>query len=132
MKNRTLFFIALSLSITLSLFSQTPTDLNRLFTKDQNFISRNNDFVDNAIYFKLNKTRLQDFYRQNDQTIKISLPLSDTDTVEMILEKFKIFTDNFILKTSNGKTISNYKKGKFYRGNLLTQLGHYEIQPAVY
>ncbi len=123
MKNRTLLFIALSLSITLSLFSQTPTNLNRLFTKDKNFISRNNDFVDNAIYFKLNKTRLRDFYRENDQTINISLPISNTDTVEMVLEKFKIFTDNFILKTSNGKTISNYKKGKFYRGNLLNKNG---------
>ena len=100
-----------------------PRELNLLFTKVQNFTPRNNVFVDEAIYFRLNKNLLQDFYRQNDQIIKISLPISDNDTVKMLLEEFKIFTNDFSLKTSNGKTISNYKKGKFYRGKLLNKNG---------
>ena len=123
MKTKKLFILFTLILMNLSMFSQKPIDISGFFQEYQNISYRNNDFVENAVYLQLNITKLNEFYRDNNQEIKLILPISKTDSVEMILAKFKLFTDDFILKTSEGDVISNYKKGKFFNGRLLNKKG---------
>jgi len=124
MKSNRLFLIILAVFINLTLHAQGPKDISAIFNRiDENVTYRSTTFINDAVYLDLKSDMLKDVFKSNEDYIKMILPITDFENVEMNLVQFDVFTDDFILTLSSGDTIKDYQKGKFYRGELSNRNG---------
>lgn len=123
MKTKGLALLVGIILFNFGLIAQSNKDISNMFRIDENISYRVDDFVKDPLFLKLNSNELLDFYRGDDELINFSIPISNDDFVEMSLEKFKVLSDDFILKTSNGEIINDYKHGKYFQGELLNKKG---------
>lgn len=118
MRFKNLFFLLIALLISNTSFSQYQKDISRLFKKSDNISTRVQEVADEIISLKIDKNYLHNIYQENNFDISITIPISKSEDVTLELEQFKVLSDRFILRTSNGDTIKNYKKGMFYTGQI--------------
>ena len=98
------------------MYSQISKDISRVFSRSYNTHQRVLDFVEQPVFLELNKEYLSEIYQNRYRLIKLSIPVSESESLTLNLTDFKVLSDNFILRTSDGDTIHDYKKGVFYRG----------------
>lgn len=122
MQNKLLSTIILFL-FSIYLFGGNPTDISRLFAKSSNSNIRVMEFVDNPILLDINPSYLSNLIKSNYKEVTLTLPVSEFENVELRLEQFKVLSDDFILRTSSGDTLKNYKPGLFYRGEIVGKEG---------
>lgn len=120
---RLLLTIILVYSFCLS-FSQNIFNADNLFRIDNNPVSRADDFVSEAVYMDVNLNMLTEIANSDAEILKIPIPISNNEIAEMTLQKFQVFTDDFILRTSGGEMINNYKRPVFYRGKIKNYDGY--------
>ncbi|MBK7096289.1 MAG: choice-of-anchor J domain-containing protein [Saprospiraceae bacterium] len=120
---RLLFTIVLVFGYSL-IFSQNIFNAENLFRVKNNPVSRAEDFVSDAVFMEINSGLLSDLVRTEAGNLKLSIPISKNEVTEMTLEKFQVFSDDFVLRTSGGDTITSYKKPVFYRGKLKNYNGY--------
>lgn len=92
--------------------------MKHLFKIDKNAVLRNNDFVDNAVILKMDDELFQEAFKLRSEQIDFSVPIDDKKSISLQLQKFEVFTDDFILRTSSGDTITKFERPAFYRGKL--------------
>lgn len=117
MKKQLNSLILILLSFTF-LKSQQSTQLQDLFVIDQTIHDRTNDFVSNALFLTLRNDDFKNITRSMDESLNLKIPISSDKFVNLVLNRFEVFSDDFILRTSDGDTIRNYKPGLFYRGKI--------------
>ncbi|MEZ4908016.1 MAG: hypothetical protein R2771_10365 [Saprospiraceae bacterium] len=94
-----------------------------MFSVSENAIKSADNFVDDALYLNVDNELLHNLYSEKYNYIKLNIPISNDEICEMTLERFDVFTDDYILKTSEGAIIENYNPGIFYRGKLTNHNG---------
>ncbi len=123
MKTKKLISITLCMLFSLVLFSQSSKDISDIFTLSNHRLFRNEAFVDDAVYLKLKTDKLTKVFRNKNEVLHLNIPISNSKKAEMTLTRFKVFTDDFVLKTSDGKVIPDYKKPIAYRAELTNMDG---------
>ena len=104
------------------LFSQKAKTYE-LFRVEQNAVNRAENFVRDAVFADINETILEQIYDDKKEELKLSVPLTEDKSVNLHLHRFKLLTDDFIIRTSAGDTIKDYKKGLFYRADPSGDIG---------
>jgi len=125
MKTIKICTLLLLLVLSLGLFSQGA--VNRLFEIESNIKHRSAEFVENATYLKLNKRLGESIIQNRSDILDITIPLSSSLNVNSRLEKFEIYTDDFIIVTSKGDTIFDYVDVLTYRGRIQDMNGFISI-----
>ena len=110
--------IGIVLFINIPAFSQMQKDISGLFRKSHQISQRVEQVADGIIPLKLDKNYLNKIYQEKNYAISLTIPISDTENVTVDLEQFNILTKDFILRTSEGDTIRNFKRGLFYKGSI--------------
>ncbi|QIE58097.1 HYR domain-containing protein [Rasiella rasia] len=74
--------------------------------------------VEDGVVLDFNASTIQAIYEDNPRTMNISVPLkSDGSTVQLELVQKDIFSDDFRVRTSDGRDITNeIDRGKHFRG----------------
>jgi hypothetical protein len=106
------------------IFSQNIFNADNLFRVENNPVLRADDFVSDAVFLEINSGLLSDIVRTEAVNLKLSVPIAKNEIAEMTLEKFQVFSDDFVLRTSGGDTITSFKKPVFYRGKLKNYDGY--------
>ena len=104
--------------VGIPVFSQMQMDISRLFTKSHQITQRVEQVADGIVPLKLDKNYLNKIYKEKNYDISLTIPISDTENVTVVLEQFDVLTKDFILRTSAGDTIRNFKRGLFYKGTI--------------
>lgn len=120
---RRILFLFVFLLSDLIIFAQSPKDISRIFTRSQSQNQRAVEYADESVTLDLNSAVLNETYNQVNDHIFLTIPISQNENVTLDLHKFKILNDNFILRTSGGDTLTDYKPGLFYRGNIIGKEG---------
>lgn len=90
---------------TVSLFTATSPDPNyELLVKD-------------ATWLQLNTEALTAVFQKQAQHMVFEIPMPDGNKIQVNLEAFSIFGNDFIVKTSDGKEL-DYTPGMYYRGEV--------------
>jgi PKD repeat protein len=122
MRRRILFLVIFLFSGLIN-FAQNPKDISRIFSKSHSQNQRAIEYAQEAVTLDLNPDILQQVYNEDANQINITIPISENENVTLDLRKFKILNDNFILRTSGGDTLKDYKPGLFYRGKIVGKEG---------
>ena len=123
-KNLLVYFILL---MSMPLFSQMQKDVSGLFTKSHRITQRVEQVADGIVPLSLDKAFLKRVYQERNNDISLTIPISNTENVTVELEKFNVLTKDFILRTSSGDTIRNFKRGLFYKGSVKGKEGFASI-----
>lgn len=73
------------------------------------------EFAKSASFFTLDKALLRNIISNNDNNIRLLLPLSDNNNLEFELTQVNIFASGFRMKSLSGETF-NFKPGLYYEG----------------
>jgi len=123
MKSKNLLLVLGMLFVSISLFSQKQEDISRLFTKAPIVARSVQDFADDVIGLEINKDYLSRVFEERNNDISITLPYKDNENITLELKQFKVLLDGFILRSSKGDTIEDYKPGLFYKGKIVGKKG---------
>lgn len=115
--------LAILIFITSFLNGQKSMNLNQLFKIEEKSEFRNNDFVDNSMILKINEDLFMSVFKSRSEVIDFSVPIAKNEIISVQLQKFEVFTDDFILRTSSGDTITKFEHPVFYRGKLSDDRG---------
>ena len=120
---RKLLLLILLLSFKVAIYGQISKDISRIFSKSGSINNRAVEFVADPVFLDLNAAFLKQTYEEASDKISIILPVSEEENITLKLEKFQVLNDNFLLRTSSGDTIQDYKPGIFYKGNIVGMEG---------
>lgn len=113
-----LFQLSIFIIISCILNGQESLNLNRLFVIDKQSNFRNNEFVDNATFLNINEDLFNSVFKSRSELIDFSVPIGNDEIISLQLQKFEVFADEFILRTSSGDTITKFDRPVFYHGKL--------------
>ncbi len=116
-------FIIFLLLLKVTIYGQVSKDVSKIFSKSKSSNIRASEFVNDPVFLDLNIAFLKDSYQKENQKISIVLPITEKKDITLELERIKILNDNFILRTSGGDTITDYKPGIIYKGKIVNQKG---------
>lgn len=120
MRTSTLFIFLFAFGI---LSGQNLYNAEDLFSVNKAPVVRTDHFTTDEVFLTIDTRMMSDILRTNEQQLTMSIPISDTETAEMTLERFEVFSKDFYLTTSAGDTIKNYIRPVNYRGKLKNQDG---------
>lgn len=88
-----------------------------LFEVGEQSRSRYAQYVDDGVLLELQRTALSNFWTSKPSTITLKIPVTEIADIELELVKVDLFTDDFVLTTSDGRSIPlGDQEGVFYRG----------------
>ncbi len=112
MKKTLSLFVLLATVVQLN----AQTNISRIFKPSVKVTSRATDFARDAISLEADLKYINEVYKENNDYISLTVPISEQERVVLNLEKFNVLSSSAILRTSKGDTIKDYKPGIFYRG----------------
>jgi hypothetical protein len=115
--------LAILLAISFFLNGQESLNLTRIFKIGDQSEFRNSEFVDNSLILKINEDLFRAVLKLRSEQIDFSVPINEDEIISLQLQKFEVFTDDFILRTSSGDTITKFDRPIFYHGKLPANKG---------
>ena len=106
--------------IVVSLISPSllhATTIVDLFEENPTHIGKG-DFVEDAVFFSLNKETLQKLHKANLQNLSLTIPFENGKELTLNLEKAPIMGPDFqvLVQKEDTHTTLSYSLGLFYRG----------------
>ncbi len=115
MKNRTFLFL-LFLFFGFEIVAQV--NISRIFKNSPQITSRATSFAQDAITLDADLSYINKVYREGNEYISLTVPISEEEEVTLELERFNVLSKNAIIRTSSGDTLKNVDSGLFYRGQI--------------
>ena len=77
-------------------------------------------FVEEAVYFSLDKTALSQIHQQKHETMTLQIPFGATKKLDVTLNKTNFFSNNFKVTTQleDSHNTLSYSPGLFYKGSI--------------
>lgn len=108
MKKLILFFLLLTSS---SAFAQQAA-YNNLFTintSDNSLFNELNQYADDYRIINVNVSDKNSILNSKPEKLRVNLPVSSSESVNIELEKFEVFTPDATIKAANGEILTNAK-----------------------
>ena len=89
-----------------------------IFTNRADF---QNHLIQNALTVELDDNEYQNLLQDAPTALKLDIPISSTQMIEVDLEENKILADDFVAtsQSSNGEQPFNYQPGLYYKGKIV-------------
>jgi len=96
--------------------ARLANDTIRLFDYPEQSQTRFQNFLSNAIILNLNSTAVADLWSSNLSSFSLEIPVNSKSAIELELVQVDLYTEDFVVNTSEGRGGSNVNNGVFYRG----------------
>lgn len=116
----TILILGVAISCINVFGQQVVSDLFQIQTNDESYPNIS-PYLNNYVPLELDEEVLKNIISRNEEIIQLNIPVSDDNSVDVMLKQFDVFSSDFQSSeiNNNGLNKINYTKGVYMRGKIV-------------